>query len=426
MRYEDGVAGRKRISVGAARNFSVDFALRVAAGEKSVKESQPAEKRGRFEGVVPGVFAAKMRPVVKEPGGTAKGGQPDVHSGERQAVVHAPVKTKPAVQGGKPPEVVGNTPEGLDTTPQEPVIARETTKIGTMRPLRVVELRNYKAPKGLGAHDFYKILGKNEPPKIVLQYTQGVSNVRSTPELISNDPNFSARQNLLRRHIGGYKNKNLAKKLLDNMDEKGVPRPNGEGISLIVFHCTEAYDTSDPKHPVPAKDQTRWALASFNEYGDYENGLNLGAHFLIKEDGTILQLAPIETLTMHAMGFNLTTIGVEIAASSGDAVNAKQVEAAALLSAYLMKKYREIKYVAGHFELYDESKPYAALFEPNGDLTLEEVRKERKPDPGKETIEKIRSEIVSNGIALVTTKEEQRLLATRRPPPEKAREPLRQ
>ncbi|WP_026809720.1 peptidoglycan recognition protein family protein [Arenibacter latericius] len=113
------------------------------------------------------------------------------------------------------------------------------------------------------------------------------------------------------------------------------------------------------------------------------SGLNVSAHFLVDQDGTIYQLMPETVMARHVIGLNHCAIGVENVGGTKDTkLTPAQLKSNIWLVRYLKSKY-DIDYVIGHYEY--------TLFEGT-DLWLEKNDNYRtvKTDPGEKFMKKVR------------------------------------
>ncbi|MFA6214659.1 MAG: N-acetylmuramoyl-L-alanine amidase [Candidatus Micrarchaeia archaeon] len=240
-----------------------------------------------------------------------------------------------------------------------------------------------EAPKGESAESKLAILKR---------YTQGVSPDRIVDGKAVPDRSFAQRQAILASWLRKFKGNEQAAQFLKNMGEglRQLPRPGGQGIEMIVIHYTAT------KTKTPALNTFESATATDPKTGG--KTINVGAHFLIDENGKILQLAPIEQIVMHAKCFNLQSIGVEIAARSPGEITQAQLDSVVALCEDLMRKCPQIKYIAGHHELTDKSKPYAKFYARSGGGGYPEG----KVDPGDDVMERIRVKLRGSGFVPIT------------------------
>lgn len=79
-------------------------------------------------------------------------------------------------------------------------------------------------------------------------------------------------------------------------------------------------------------------------------GLNVCAHFLIDQDGTVYQLLPPLYFARHVIGLNYYAIGIENVGGLKKVLSANQLKSDEKLIRYLVAKYSTIEYVIGHYE----------------------------------------------------------------------------
>ena len=125
-----------------------------------------------------------------------------------------------------------------------------------------------------------------------------------------------------------------------------IDAPSGKiSPKMVVLHWTAipsleaSFNAFDPEH-LPAYRP---------ELG--RNGLNVSAHFLVDQDGTIYRLMPEDMMARHVIGLNHLAIGIENVGGTADMpLTPLQIKANAELLKYLKKKYPEIKYLIGHHQ----------------------------------------------------------------------------
>ena len=114
--------------------------------------------------------------------------------------------------------------------------------------------------------------------------------------------------------------------------------------------------------------------------------LNVSAHFLVDQDGTVYRLMPETTMARHVIGLNHCALGIEnVGGTEETPLTRKQLKSNVKLVKYLKEKYPEIEYLIGHLEY--------TLFEGHPLwLEVDDAYRTEKTDPGVEFIDKIRSE----------------------------------
>lgn len=150
---------------------------------------------------------------------------------------------------------------------------------------------------------------------------------------------------------------------------------------MIVIHWTaipsleESYEAfKDPLLP-----NTRSDIKS-------AGALNVSAHFLVDQDGTIYQLMPETLMARHVIGLNHCAVGIEnVGGTEGTPLTHKQLKSNIKLVNYLKEKYTGIEYLIGHLE-YTRFEGHPLWLE------LDEAYRTEKTDPGVDFINKIRSE----------------------------------
>ena len=118
--------------------------------------------------------------------------------------------------------------------------------------------------------------------------------------------------------------------------------------------------------------------------------LNVGAHFLVDQDGRIERLVPVDRVVRHCIGLNHVAVGVENVGGPALPLTDAQVEADAALVRDLASKL-PIEYLLGHQEaprmegtpLYEERDP---------------GYRNSKPDPGAAFMAKVREKVKDLGL----------------------------
>jgi beta-N-acetylhexosaminidase len=86
--------------------------------------------------------------------------------------------------------------------------------------------------------------------------------------------------------------------------------------------------------------------------------VNVSAHFLVGQDGSVYRLMPETWMARHCIGLNYSAIGIEnVGGAHGiDNLTDKQIDANIRLVRYLVEKYPTIRYLIGHMEyrLFEE------------------------------------------------------------------------
>ena len=114
--------------------------------------------------------------------------------------------------------------------------------------------------------------------------------------------------------------------------------------------------------------------------------LNVSAHFLVDQDGTVYRLMAETTMARHVIGLNHCALGIEnVGGTENTPLTRKQLKANKKLIAYLKEKYPDIEYLIGHLEY--------TLFEDHPLwLEVDDGYRTEKTDPGVDFISKIRAE----------------------------------
>ncbi len=113
--------------------------------------------------------------------------------------------------------------------------------------------------------------------------------------------------------------------------------------------------------------------------------LNVSAHFIVEQDGTIHQLLPVTTMARHVIGLNHVSVGIEnVGGTDGMPLTEAQVTANVSLIYWLSDKY-DITHLIGHYEyqhlegtpLFDETDDtYRTAKVDPGDVFMRNVRRQ--------------------------------------------------
>jgi len=113
------------------------------------------------------------------------------------------------------------------------------------------------------------------------------------------------------------------------------------------------------------------------------SSLNVSAHFLVDQDGTIYRLMPEKYMARHVIGLNHCAIGIENVGGTADTpLTKKQLKSNIKLVTYLTKKYN-IEYLIGHYE-YTSFENHTLWLENN------KAYRTKKTDPGEDFMNAIR------------------------------------
>ncbi len=112
--------------------------------------------------------------------------------------------------------------------------------------------------------------------------------------------------------------------------------------------------------------------------------LNVGAQFVVNQDGKIYRLFPETYMARHVIGLNHCAIGIENVGGLEDKpLTKKQLKSNIKLIKYLKEKYPAIEYVIGHLE-YQNFEDHELWLEKDDSYRTE------KTDPGVEFLNSIR------------------------------------
>lgn len=163
------------------------------------------------------------------------------------------------------------------------------------------------------------------------------------------------------------------------VDTHMVPR-------AIVLHWTAG--------PTAASAWATFAPARLAGRDELRDGgdLNVGAHYLVGQDGTIERLVPDDRVVRHCIGLNHVAIGVEnVGGDSAHPLTDAQVAADVALVRGLAARY-PIEVLLGHLEYRRmEGSP---LFEER-----DPGYRTSKPDPGADFMAKVRAGVADLGLA---------------------------
>lgn len=130
------------------------------------------------------------------------------------------------------------------------------------------------------------------------------------------------------------------------------------------------------------------------------SGLNVSAHFLVNQDGTIYRLLPETTMARHVIGLNHCAIGIEnVGGTDEKPLTDKQLEANIWLVNYLANKY-EIDYLIGHYE-YTHFEGHELWLEKDEGYRTE------KTDPGVEFLDAVKLATLKQGFKPTPQKKRQ-------------------
>jgi N-acetylmuramoyl-L-alanine amidase len=148
---------------------------------------------------------------------------------------------------------------------------------------------------------------------------------------------------------------------------------------LIVLHWTAGESFNSAFHTFhPARLAGRAELQG-------AGALNVSAHFIVEQDGTIHQLLPVTTMARHVIGLNHVSIGIEnVGGTDGMPLTEAQVSANVSLIYWLSDEH-DITHVIGHHEyrqlegtpLFDETDDtYRTTKVDPGDVFMRNVRRQ--------------------------------------------------
>jgi len=114
---------------------------------------------------------------------------------------------------------------------------------------------------------------------------------------------------------------------------------------IIVVHWT-GLDSFEGSYNVFTKPYLSSNRTDISKGGS----LNVCAHFLVNQDGTVYQLLPPLYFARHVIGLNYYAIGIENVGGLKKELTDKQLQSNGKLIRYLVAQYPTIKYLIGHYE----------------------------------------------------------------------------
>jgi len=114
------------------------------------------------------------------------------------------------------------------------------------------------------------------------------------------------------------------------------------------------------------------------------SALNVSAHFLVDQDGSIYRLLPETTMARHVIGLNHCAIGIEnVGGTENTPLTQEQIDANIWLVSYLANKHK-IRYLIGHYE-YTNFEDHELWLEKDDGYRTE------KTDPGKNFLDLVKN-----------------------------------
>ena len=150
---------------------------------------------------------------------------------------------------------------------------------------------------------------------------------------------------------------------------------------IIVVHWT-ALDSFEACFNVFNKSRLSSNRTDISKGGS----LNVCAHFLVDQDGTVYQLLPSLYFARHVIGLNYYAIGIENVGGFKKKLTDNQLQSNEKLIRFLIAEYPTVEYVIGHYE-YREFEGTPLFIEK--DPTYRNV----KVDPGKGFMKSLRKEL---------------------------------
>lgn len=170
----------------------------------------------------------------------------------------------------------------------------------------------------------------------------------------------------------------------------GLDSSRLEAPQVVVVHATEMR-TLKASLTAFEPDTLSPSRAEIAGHGE----VNVGAHFLVDQDGTVYSLLPLDVIGRHAIGLNHVSIGIENVGSEAD-LTPEQAKSDAELIEDLVKRLPSLRYLIGHHEYARKDLPHHALFKEL-DRTYPPTK---KSDPGKGFMSRLRAALAASGVRL--------------------------
>jgi N-acetyl-anhydromuramyl-L-alanine amidase AmpD len=196
--------------------------------------------------------------------------------------------------------------------------------------------------------------------------------------------------------------------LLSGLDIKVYPISNAvtpRKLELLGEYCLRHYGSSsvelkDPKMIVihfteigSLKKSVEYFLPDTVEAGRNDikgfGKVNIGIHFFVDKDGSVLSFFPENLIARHAIGYNHTSFGIENIALDKKHLTKAQLEADTELVEYLVKRHPSVEYLIGHDEYALTNRPHFVLYKAMDT----NYRMIPKPDPGKPFMKDLRANL---------------------------------
>jgi N-acetyl-anhydromuramoyl-L-alanine amidase len=140
-------------------------------------------------------------------------------------------------------------------------------------------------------------------------------------------------------------------------------RPEGTEPDLLVIHCISLPEGCYGNGNIEALFTGTLNCAADPSFESLR-GLRVSAHFVIARDGQVTQFVDLHNRAWHAgvssfrgrANCNDFSIGVELEGCVAEAYAPQQIEALALLSLRLVKKFPSLTWVAGHSDIAPQRK----------------------------------------------------------------------
>jgi len=160
-------------------------------------------------------------------------------------------------------------------------------------------------------------------------------------------------------------------------------------IIVIHYTATSTFEQAFNMFKQDEVDKEREKLAKYS-------ACNVGAHFLIDSDGSIVQLYPTTIMTRHTIGFNHTAIGIENVGLTEESLTKAQLIANIELIKFLLYRHQSIQYLIGHHEYMNIKLPHYQLYKNK----VSDYTPTIKIDPGFKFMARLRELLKEDGIRL--------------------------
>lgn len=146
----------------------------------------------------------------------------------------------------------------------------------------------------------------------------------------------------------------------------------------VIIHGTDTHNYRDTK----AVFDGEYLKGRSDIRKNSVDAVNVSAHFVVDRDGTIYQMAPLDFICRHAIGYNYTALGIEIVSTPEEQASNEQIRASAWLIKQLRQKFKTVAHVFPHKD-YDKG-PHTKLIKAKGDPAYVPSKKPKADSYGKD------------------------------------------